>query len=116
EIKRLTKANNPDNEGTSISTEITTKVAQNISKDGRIERLSYNFRTSRYNTFKEKLATLNSTPLWKHISSAVVSLQNTMNADEYFDIVELVGTKYTGNKPLIELSALMNDAFANKFK
>ncbi|MGV4528963.1 hypothetical protein [Ornithobacterium rhinotracheale] len=116
EIKKLTKENTLDKEGTSISTEITTKAAQNISKDGRIERLSYNFRTSRYNTFKEKLAKLNFTPLWKHISSDVVSLQNNMNADEYFDIVELVGTKYTGNKPLIELSALMNDAFANKFK
>jgi hypothetical protein len=43
-------------------------------------------------------------------------LQNNMNADEYFDITELTGTKYTDNKPLIHLTALMDDTFAAKFK
>jgi hypothetical protein len=38
-----------------------------------------------------------------------------MNADEYFDITELTGSKYTDNKPLINLTALMEDSFADKF-
>src|SRR5690606_31604484 len=32
---------------------ITTNVAQNLSKEGEIERLSYNFSTSEYKTFAE---------------------------------------------------------------
>ena len=54
--------------------------------------------------------------MWGRISSDLVFLQNNMNADEYFDIVELQGTKYTDGKPLIEVAALMDDSFAQKFK
>jgi hypothetical protein len=105
---------NEEESGVSVTTEV--KKAQNLSKDGEIDRLSFVFRTSKYNTFSDKLSALHFSPLWLKVSSDVVMLQNNMNADEYFDITELTGTKYTDNKPLIHLTALMDDAFAAKFK
>ena len=100
--------------GVSVTTEV--KKAQNLSKDGEIDRLSFVFRTSKYNTLSDKLSALNFNPLWLKVSSDVVTLQNNMNADEYFDVTELTGSKYTDNKPLINLTALMDDSFAGKFK
>lgn len=105
---------NTDDSAVSVTTEV--KKAQNLSKDGEIERLAYTFRTSKYNTFENKLSSLNFNPLWIKLSSDVVTLQNNMNADEYFDATEISGSKYTDNKPLIDLTALMDDSFAGKFK
>ncbi|WP_336686039.1 hypothetical protein [Chryseobacterium bernardetii] len=105
---------NTDDSAVSVTTEV--KKAQSLSKDGEIERLAYTFRTSKYNTFENKLSSLNFNPLWIKLSSDVVTLQNNMNADEYFDATEISGSKYTDNKPLIDLTALMDDSFAGKFK
>lgn len=105
---------NEDDSAVSVTTEV--KKAQNLSKDGEIDRLSFVFRTSKYNTMSDKLSALNFNPLWIKLSSDVVTLQNNMNADEYFDVTELTGSKYTDNKPLINLTASMDDSFANKFK
>ncbi|MDO5615348.1 MAG: hypothetical protein Q4G16_04100 [Cruoricaptor ignavus] len=116
ETKTVVDTKSDGNENSSVTTQITTKVAQDISKDGVIERLTYTFKTSKYNTFSQKLSALNFTPLWLKINSDVVNLQNNMNTDEYFDKVELVGTKYTDNKPLVELTAFMDDAFAQKIR
>ncbi|MDC8102664.1 hypothetical protein [Chryseobacterium rhizosphaerae] len=105
---------NADDSAVSVTTEV--KKAQSLSKNGEIERLAYTFRTSKYTTFENKLSSLNFNPLWIKLSSDVVTLQNNMNADEYFDATEISGSKYTDNKPLIDLTALMDDSFANKFK
>lgn len=114
EVQTTQTEENEDDSAVSVTTEV--KKAQNLSKDGEIDRLSFVFRTSKYNTMSDKLSTLNFNPLWIKLSSDVVTLQNNMNADEYFDITELTGTKYTDNKPLISLTALMDDSFAGKFK
>jgi len=105
---------NNDESAVSVTTEV--KKAQNLSKNGEIERLAFVFRTSKYATFERKLSSLNFNPLWIKLSSDVVTLQNNMNADESFDATEISGSKYTDNKPLIDLTAMMDDAFANKFK
>jgi len=105
---------NEDDSAVSVTTEV--KKAQNLSKNGEIDRLSFVFRTSKYNTMSDKLSALNFNPLWIKLHSDVVTLQNNMNADEYFDVTELTGSKYTDNKPLINLTALMDDSFAAKFK
>ncbi len=105
---------NQDDSAVSVTTEV--KKAQKLSKNGEIERLAFTFKTSKYNTFEDKISKLNFNPLWIKLSSDVVTLQNNMNADEYFDATEISGSKYTDNKPLIDLTALMDDAFANKFK
>ena len=105
---------NADDSAVSVTTEV--KKAQSLSKDGEIERLAYTFRTSKYTTFENKLSSLNFNPLWIKLSSDVVTLQNNMNADEYFDATEISGSKYTDKKPLIDLTALMDVSFAGKFK
>ncbi|MDO5665686.1 MAG: hypothetical protein Q4G63_10580 [Bacteroidia bacterium] len=100
-----------------ITMETETKQAQNIAKDGSIERLSFDFRTSKYNTLASKIGTLNFSTQSGRINSSLVFLQNTMNnAGEAFDVVELRGSAYTGNKPLISVTATMDDAFAARFK
>ncbi|TDL99685.1 MAG: hypothetical protein C4K58_00030 [Flavobacteriaceae bacterium] len=99
-----------------INVTTQTKNAQSVSKDADFERLSYTFRTSKYNTLEAKLSSINFNTLWGKINSDVIMLQNNMNADEAFDTAELVGTQYTDNKPLIEMTALMDDAFADKFE
>ncbi len=106
-----------DQDGSAITTETTTKKAEQLSKDGEIERLAFAFETSKYNTLEEKLNRLKFNYYWEKVSSDVIMLQNAIsNGDEAFDIQELVGTKYTDNKPLINIHALMEDDFANKFK
>lgn len=107
---------NSEEEESSISSESQKKMAQNISKDGSIERLSFSFRTSKYNTLGDKISAMKLSHLWIKQSSDVISLQNDMNGEEYFDTTELIGSKYTDNKPLIQITALMDDEFANKFK
>ena len=111
-----TRKTEESEEESAISVTTETKKAQNLSKNGEIERLSFTFRTSRHYTFLDKLKSLKFRPMWGRISSDLVFLQNNMNADEYFDIVELQGTKYTDGKPLVEVAALMDDSFAQKFK
>ena len=101
---------------TSVTVDVNTKKAQNISRDGEIDRLSFAFRTSKYSTFENKISSLGFNSLWVPISSDVLFLQNNMNTDEAFDDVELTGNQYTENKPLVEMTALMDDEFANKFK
>lgn len=106
-----------DEEGSSIETETTIKKAEKLSKDGEIERLSFAFGTSQYNTLQEKLKRLKFNHYWEKVSSDIVMLQNGVtNGNESFDLSELVGTRYTDNKPLLQVSALMDDAFAQKFK
>ncbi len=103
-------------EGSSVSASIETKKAENVSKDGEIERLVYPFRTSGYDTFAKKIRAQHFSSTEGYISTGLYFIQNKMNSDEYFDSVELVGSEYTGEEPLVKVEALMNDAFANKFK
>ncbi len=111
-----TQTTSNGNDDSSVTTETTTKYAQSNSKDGEINRLTYSFRTSKYNTLEDKLSALNFNPLWVKVNSEIVFLQNNMNAQEYFDLTEISGSKYTDNKPLINITALMEDNFAGKFK
>lgn len=99
-----------------VSSSIAKKEAQELSKDGQIERLTFHFRTSKYNTFERKLEALRFNTVRNHISTGLVFLKNYINTDEYFDETELIGSAYTDHKPLIDVSALMDDPFAEKFK
>ncbi|GHV14863.1 hypothetical protein FACS1894169_04650 [Bacteroidia bacterium] len=113
----VTTTGNEDSEDeSSMDMETTTKLAAQISKDGEIDRLSFTFRTSKYNTLSDKIGSLKFNPLWIKVTSDVITLQNNMNADEYFDVTELTGSQYTDNKPLVNITALMEDPFAGKFK
>lgn len=72
--------------------------------------LTYNFSTSRYGTFIEKMqAKSMQRPLYEIILSDVGALQADINGEEGFDIVELSGSDYTNTIPLIQPIANLND-------
>jgi hypothetical protein len=98
-------------EGNSI--EIRNGKAQNITKENaEIELLVYDFKTSEYNTFAEKIE---SKKVKQHylepISTFVDALQTDMEASEKFDLVELQGCNYTAYKPLVEVEAVLDDSY-----
>jgi len=82
--------------------------------------LSYDFKTSMFSTFAEKMAQLNITkprtvPLNNNMFIWVVI--GDMTTQEGFDEVDIVGTNYTQNKPLIVVRATMtDDYFLNQIK
>lgn len=89
------------------------------STKGESERLSYQFRTSKYNTFQQKIQAFNiqrKLAIKPDGSSDVLLLQNEMNTDEIFDLAELEGTPYSQNQPLLQTEALLDDAYASIFK
>lgn len=72
--------------------------------------LTYNFSTSRYGTFIEKMqAKSMQRPLYEIILSDVGALQANVNGEEGFDTVELSGSEYTNTVPLIQPIANLND-------
>lgn len=91
---------------------IETNVAQNLSKEGSIERLGYEFRTSAYKTFNVKINTITTSSYnWGIIYSDVIHLTNRLDEHEAFDLVELVGSTYTDNKPLVSAEATLEDSY-----
>lgn len=106
-----------DNLEGETSTTIRNTKAQASVKEGDFERLTYNFRTSKYKSLKQKMNTFKTErKLWLKISSDVVTLFNNMNTDESFEIIELLGTEYTDNKPLLYTEALLDDSYDAVFK
>lgn len=95
--------------------EIRTNSAENVSKDGVIERLKYNFRTSNYKTFKQKIKALNATQYqWGKVYSDVLYLSVKLKPYEGFELAELVGTKHTANTPLVTLMSTLTDDYFTK--
>lgn len=87
--------------------------------EGEFARLSYEFRTSKYNTFQQKVQAFNvrrKLAVKVEGTSDVFILQNEMNTDEMFDITELEGSLYTQNRPLLQTEALLDDSYAAFFK
>ena len=48
---------------------------------------------------------------WGKIASDVIYLQSKINAEEPFDLTELVGSDYTQSVPLVDIEALLNDNY-----
>ncbi|CAA0203089.1 hypothetical protein [Tenacibaculum maritimum] len=94
------------------SVQIQQKSAENISKEGEIERLAYSFTTSKYKTFRQKIKSIKTTNYnWGKIYSDVIYLTNRMETHEPFDIPELLGTKFTNNISLVKIEASLEDAY-----
>jgi hypothetical protein len=90
------------------------KVAEQIVRDGNMNLLEYGFRTSRHNTFTEKMNDVSFTvPDMRYVDEDVRSLVlRTDHADyELFDEMELLGNEYTGGQPLIDAEAIPEDAY-----
>ena len=106
-----------DNLEEESSATIRNTKAQASVKEEDFERLTYNFRTSKYRSLKQKMnAFKTERKLWLKISSDVVTLFNNMNTNESFEIIELLGTEYTDNKPLLYTEALLDDSYDAIFK
>lgn len=103
-----------DGEGEEMSVDYTQQAAQQILKDGQMVILNYNIRTSEFNTFAEKLSSLELTEGQRYINSRVHSLLLlTQNSYELFDKVELIGNQYSGS-PLIEVESTLEDDYYQK--
>ena len=96
--------------------EILQKQAQSLSKDGEIERLAYDFSTSKYKTFNEKIKAIK-VSYYNFIIhySDVISLANNLQKSEPFEVVDLVGNEYSKKKPLIAVEATLQDAYFKQY-
>lgn len=91
---------------------IKVNQAESLSKEGVIERLTYDFGTSKYKTFKRKVNSINTQNYnWGVIYSDVIYLTNRVVDHEPFDITELIGSDYTSNIPLVSVEATLDDTY-----
>lgn len=101
-----------DGEGETFVVDYRQQAAQKIVRDGTMEVLKYSFRSSGYNTLAEKLASMRFTPAQLFINDDTRALfLKTGAAVETFDIAELSGSEYTGDKPLMEAEAIPDDNY-----
>ncbi len=134
-VKKTTKYNMsivsaPKSKSSTTATESTTKVnnygenntmevrqnkAQNVLKDGEIERLTYAFKTSKHKTFADKIKDINVTDhSVGKINSDVIFLFNQVASYDGFSILELKGSKYSENIPLVSQEAILSDTYFNQ--
>ena len=100
-----------DDEYGNIDIESRKATAQDRTDIGKT-LLAYDFASSRYSTFKQKIDNI------VKGSAAVVKLDSDVLMFEYetvgmepFDLADLTGTDRTENKPLIAVAATLNDYF-----
>jgi hypothetical protein len=99
-------------DGESFTVDYMQQAAQQIVRDGSLEILKYNFRTSGYNTFEQKLSSLQWETKSRPINTDARSLLlSSSQGYEPFDEAELIGNDYTGNVPLISAEALMDNDY-----
>src|SRR5690606_12917887 len=101
--------------------EISTNTIVGSAKNGAfVSRLDFQFTTSRYDTFKEKMRSLKgkqsitSTDSYLGFSEAIANVGRiTRFMDEYetFGVEDMLGNIYTDNKPLVQYKAMLNDTY-----
>ncbi|WP_110049901.1 hypothetical protein [Chitinophaga sp. S165] len=92
---------------------VANNQAQTVSRgDVAKSLLHYNFRTSKFNTFGEKMQSLRlKNGVGETVSTDVVRLLADVGDYEGFEVVEMTGTNYTGYKPMVNVEAVMDDAY-----
>ncbi|MDR2125343.1 MAG: hypothetical protein LBP63_00760 [Prevotellaceae bacterium] len=100
-----------DDELGNIDIETQTAVSESRTDIGKV-LLDYEFASSRYSTFKQKIDNI------VKGSAAVIKLDSDVLMFEYetvdmeaFDLAELTGSAQTENKPLIRLEAALDESF-----
>jgi hypothetical protein len=74
--------------------------------------LEYNFATSRYTTFAQKITSIQKgSAVAGRLASDVINLQYEIQNSEPFEIAELIGTAFSGNKPLVKAEAVLSDVY-----
>ncbi|WP_438711430.1 hypothetical protein ACSTS3_01230 [Aquimarina muelleri] len=104
-------AQNDTTTGSTIT--IKKNKAETVIKDGEIERLSYSFSSSKYTTFKNKMKSITTHQnfIGKVYIDAIYLSSTIASHDEGFDIVELEGSTYSENKPLVAVNATLEDDY-----
>jgi hypothetical protein len=94
--------------------EIKNRKAKGVVTQGEErELLTYDFKTSEYTTFKQKMKAMD---ISHHLYSLAVGpygivLTSRIAPQEPFDLVELKGNKYSGGLPLVKTVAKLNDTY-----
>lgn len=94
--------------------EIKSRTAEEvIIKGEERELLAFDFETSQYTTFDKKMnAMKRNKDLYEHVTYPYgLTLLTAIDPLEPFDLVELVGNKYSGNKPLIVARAILDNSY-----
>lgn len=106
------------NDNVSIS---SNKLTGKASNDATLTRLEFNFSTSKYNTFKQKLNAISGEDYFTYIdavngqnASDVAALGIRISSFEPFDVNEVNGTIYSANEPLIHGKGLLDDYYYKK--
>ena len=109
-LKESYQTQNLDSE-TSVETK-NNELKETITGGQGIELLQYNFKTSQYNTFQEKMAVKKpKQTLVEIIYSDVHALHSINNSSEPFDEIELIGNTKTLNIPLVTTEAILDDNY-----
>jgi hypothetical protein len=90
----------------------SNKLGETVKGGTGIELLTYNFSTSEYNTFSEKMIAKKPRNIYTEIIYADVhALHSENTSTEPFDEAELIGNLTTLNKPLISVEAILDDNY-----
>lgn len=100
-----------DAEGESYTIDFNQQAAQQIIQDGSLTVLEYDFRSSRFNTFAEKLASISFEYSVRYANTDIVTLTLKAQNYELFDAVELEGSSFSKGKALVEVEALLDDPY-----
>lgn len=92
---------------------VANNQAQSVSRGDVMKSLmNYGFRTSKFRTFSEKINSLNlKDGVAENVSTDVVRLLADVGDYEGFEVAELTGTGYSGYSPLVNVEAVMEDAY-----
>lgn len=98
---------------TDVNVEIkNNKLNETIIAGEGTELLAYNFNTSQYTSFQEKMAAKKpKQTLVEIIYMDVHALQSLNESTEPFDELELIGNSKTLNKPLVSIEAVLDDSY-----
>jgi hypothetical protein len=92
---------------------VANNQAQTVSRgDVAKSLLHYGFRTSQFSTFAEKMQSLRlKDGIGETVSTDVIRLLADVGEYEGFEVAEMTGTNYTGYKPMVNVEAVMEDAY-----
>lgn len=111
--KNVTKKENTSIGDLGDSTTITqTALKGNVKSDADKEVISYSFRTSKYNTFPEKMSAASAEQnLWDIATGWVTVIGKGFTTEEKFDKFDIQGDGALHTKPLLLLKAGTNNAW-----
>ena len=99
-------------EGESYTVDYMQQAAQKIIKEGSLKVLDYKFATSSFNTFEQKMSSLNLTKGAFRITQDVYALfLNAGKSYERFDEVETDGVPASGFQSLVQGEAVLEDVY-----